>query len=198
MPEKFFSMDSRDVFAAYLKKDSTIKQDEIELICSYFQEETLDKEASLLMAGNKYRKIVFVVKGILRVYIVDNNGDEVVKNFIEPDSFFADIESFDKNQNSLINVSAVTDCTLLTLSKPDADKLVQQLPKWEYLMKAGAMQAMNDMIRKQGFLRVGDSSDQYRHFVKHFPLLARQVPLKYIASYLCITQSSLSRIRKKE
>ncbi|HPT31090.1 MAG TPA: hypothetical protein PLW67_04585 [Prolixibacteraceae bacterium] len=69
---------------------------------------------------------------------------------------------------------AVTDCTLLTLSKPDADKLVQQLPKWEYLMKAGAMQAMNDMIRKQGFLRVGDSTDQYRHFIKHFPLLTRK------------------------
>lgn len=190
-------MESKDVFAAYLKKDSTLKQTEIELICSFFQEEILEREKPLVMAGNKYKKIVFVVEGILRVFIIDKHGEEVVKNFIEPNSFFADIESLEKNQNSMINVSAVTDCTILTLSKPDADKLVQQLPKWEYLMKVGAMQAMNDMIRKQEFLHIGDSSDQYRYFVKHFPLLARQVPLKYIASYLRITQSSLSRIRRQ-
>lgn len=190
-------MESKDVFAAYLKKDSTLKQTEIELITSYFQEEILEREKPLVMAGNKYRKIVFVVEGILRVFIIDKHGEEVVKNFIEPNSFFADIESLEKNQNSLINVSAVTACTILTLSKPDADKLVQQLPKWEYLMKVGAMQAMNDMIRKQEFLHIGDSAEQYRYFVKHFPLLARQVPLKYIASYLRITQSSLSRIRRQ-
>lgn len=190
-------MDLKNVFAAYLKKDSTLKQEEIELICSFFEEEILEREKPLLMAGSKYKKIVFVVEGILRVFIIDKHGEEVVKNFIEPNSFFADIESLEKNQNSMINVSAVTDCAILTLSKPDADKLVQQLPKWEYLMKVGAMQAMNDMIRKQEFLHIGDSTEQYRYFVKYFPLLAQQVPLKYIASYLRITQSSLSRIRRQ-
>lgn len=190
-------MDSKSVFAEYLKNDSSLNQDEIELICSYFQQEFIKNETQLVYAGNKYKKIVFVVSGILRVFVIDPDGEEVVKNFIEPNCFFADIESLEKNQNSLINISSVTDCTILTLSISDADKLVKQFPKWEYLMKVGAMQAMNDMIRKQEFLRIGDSTDQYRHFVKHFPLLVKQVPLKYIASYLRITQSSLSRIRRQ-
>jgi CRP-like cAMP-binding protein len=190
-------MDSKGVFAEYLKNDSSLNQHEIELICSYFQQETFKSESQLVIAGNKYKKIIFLVDGILRVFIIDNNGEEVVKNFIEPNCFFADIESLEKNQNSHINVSAVTDCTILTLSKSDAEKLIKQFPKWEYLMKVGAMQAMNDMIRKQEFLHIGDSSDQYLHFIKHFPLLVKHVPLKYIASYLRITQSSLSRIRRQ-
>ncbi|OQA32512.1 MAG: DNA-binding transcriptional dual regulator Crp [Candidatus Dependentiae bacterium ADurb.Bin331] len=190
-------MDSKIGFAEYLKNNSSLNQEEIELICSYFQHEFIKNETQLVYAGKKYKKIVFVVSGILRVFVIDPEGEEVVKNFIEPNCFFADIESIEKNQNSLINVSTVTDCTILTLSKSDADKLVKLLPKWEYLMKVGAMQAMNDMIRKQEFLRIGDSSDQYLHFVKHFPLLVKQVPLKYIASYLRITQSSLSRIRRQ-
>jgi len=190
-------MDSKDVFAANLKNDSSLKKEEIELICSYFKEETLDKEESLLIAGNKYMKIIFVVEGILRIFINDNNGQEVVKNFIEPNCFFADIESFDKNQNALINVSAVTDCTILSLSKADANELFNQLPKWEYLMKVGGIQTMNEMIKKREFLLLGNSTQQYRHLVKHHPLLAQQVPLKYIASFLRITQSSLSRIRKQ-
>jgi len=190
-------MDSKNIFTEYIKKRSSLKCEEIELICSHFQQEFLTKETQLLVAGSKYKKIVFVVEGILRLFVIDHNGEEVVKNFIEPNCFFADIESIDKNQNSLINVSAVTDCTLLTLSKPDADDLVKILPQWDYLMKAGALNAMSDMIRKQEFLHIGDSSGQYRHFVTHFPLLAKQVPLKYIASYLRITQSSLSRIRRQ-
>jgi CRP-like cAMP-binding protein len=190
-------MDYKIVFAEYLKNDSSLKPEEIELICDYFQPEFIKSESQLLNAGHKYKKFVFVVEGILRVYIIDNFGDEVVKNFIEPKSFFADIESLEKNQNSFINVSAVTDCAILTLTKTDSDKLINQLPKWEYLIKVGAMQAMNDMIRKQEFLRIGDSAEQYNYFIKHYPLLAKQVPLKYIASYLGITQSSLSRIRRQ-
>lgn len=189
---------SKDVFAAYLKRDPSLKQDEVELICSFFQHEFLKREEPLLAAGNKYKKIVFIIEGILRVFIYDNNGDEVVKNFIEPNSIFADIESFDNDKNSLINVSSVTDCKILTLSKSDAEKLITQLPKWEYLMKVGGIRAMNEMIKKREFLLIGDSASQYRHFVKHHPLLAQQVPLKYIASFLRITQSSLSRIRKQK
>jgi hypothetical protein len=59
------------------------------------------------------------------------------------------------------------------------------------------MKAMNAMIRKQEFLSLGDAAGKYRHFIKHFPEVAQQVPLKHIASYLQITQSSLSRIRRQ-
>lgn len=189
-------MDPKKAFSEYLKKDSSLKLEEIELICSYFEVECLKKEEPLLVAGSKYRKIVFVSEGILRVFVTDKMGEEVVKNFIEPNCFFADIESLEKNQSSLISVSAVTQCTLLTLSKSASDSLITQFPKWEFLIKIGAMQAMNEMIRKQEFLLIGDSLDQYQHFINHFPLLAQQVPLKYIASFLRITQSSLSRIRR--
>ncbi len=193
----YTNMNPKNVLFEYLKKDISLKQEEIELICSYFHTECLKREKPLLLEGNKYKKIVFVVDGILRVHVIDNNGEEVVKNFIEPNCFFAEMDSLERNHNSLINLSTVTDCILLTLSKLDSDKLIIQFPKWEYLIKVGAMQAMNSMIRKQEFLRIGNSAEQYQYFVKHFPLLAKQVPLKYIASYLGITQSSLSRIRRQ-
>ena len=185
------------VLEVYLKENSDLKREEIKIICSYFIEECLEKEKPLVVEGEKFKKIVFVADGILRVFVIDPNGEEVVKNFLEPNNFFSEIESFDKNLPAVINVSAVTDCKILTLSKSNAELLVKELPQWEYMMKLGAMQAMNDMIRKQNFLRIGNSVDQYRHFVEYFPNLAQQVPLKYIASYLRITQSSLSRIRKQ-
>ena len=79
----------------------------------------------------------------------------------------------------------------------DSTRLVKLFPNWEHMMREGAMRAMNEMIRKQEFLRIGTSVDQYRHFVENFPNLVQHVSLKHIASYLGITQSSLSRIRKQ-
>jgi CRP-like cAMP-binding protein len=190
-------MNSIAILAAYFKRNSDLTDDETGMICSYFREESLAREENLFREGDRYKKIAFVAKGILRVYVTDNDGEEIVKNFVEAENFFSDTESFDKNSPSVLNVSAVTDCILLTLSKPDADILEDRMPQWAYLMKMGTMQAMNDMIRKQNFLRMGNSIDKYNYFVKNFPVLAQQVPLKYIASFLSITQSSLSRIRKQ-
>jgi len=185
-----------NVFGAYLKKNTSLNQEEIELIYSYFKIEFLKKEQSLLVAGNKFKKLIYVVDGILRIYIIDNNGNEIVKNFLEPNCLFADAESFDKDKNSLLNVCTVTKCTILTLSRFDYEELIKKLPKWEYLMKVVGMQAMQEMIKRKEFLLIGNSAEQYRYFIEHFSNLARQVPLKYIASFLRVTQSSLSRIRK--
>lgn len=187
----------RTTLAIWMKERTALQPGEIDTICSFFEPEIVTQEELLLKEGDRYRKVVFVVKGILRVFVIDSGGEEIVKNFIEAGQFFSVIESFYDNAPAPINVSAVTDCQLLTLQKPDADRLVKILPQWEILMKEGAMHAMNDMIRKQNFLKSGTAAEQYRHFVEHYPSLAKQVPLKYIASYLRITQSSLSRIRKQ-
>ncbi len=189
--------DPMNYFVDYLKQKSGLTSAEVSLISSCFSIEKVEKESMLVRAGEKYKKLVFVLEGIFRIYIIDQNGEEVVKNFVEPNCFFAEFESFDKNESSLINVSAVTDCILCTLTKSDSDELVLRLPKWENLMKTGAMEAMAEMFKKREFLLLGDSIDQYRYFVQHHPLLAKHVPLKYIASYLRITQSSLSRIRRQ-
>jgi len=190
-------MNAAQPLAEYLKAKSSLKDDEIGLVCAHFKSETIGKETAIVTEGRRYRKLVFVTEGILRLFVRTPDGDEVVKNFAEANDFFADLECIERDLPAVINVTTITDCTLFTLSKVDTDRLIRQLPKWEHMMREGAMQTMNEMIRKQTFLRMGTSVDQYRHLVKNHPNLIQQVSLKYIASYLGITQSSLSRIRKQ-
>jgi CRP-like cAMP-binding protein len=190
-------MDPIQHLAQHLAAQSSLKQDEIDLVCSHFRVERIHRETRIATQGRPYGKIVFVVDGILRVFVATPDGDEVVKNFVEKSGFFADLECIEKDRPAVLNLSAVTDCTLLTLSKMDSTRLVKLFPNWEHMMREGAMRAMNEMIRKQEFLRIGTSVDQYRHFVENFPNLVQHVSLKHIASYLGITQSSLSRIRKQ-
>jgi CRP-like cAMP-binding protein len=183
--------------AQYLRSRAPLPQNEIDLICGHFQVERVRRETAVVVQGRRYGKLIFVVEGILRVFVPGPEGEDIVKNFVEANDFFADVECLEKDQPAVVNLSTITDCTLLTLSKVDGGRLAKQLPAWQHMMRQGAMQAMYEMVRKQEFLRVGSAADQYRHFVEHFPNLVQQVPLKDIASYLRITQSSLSRIRKQ-
>jgi hypothetical protein len=41
-----------------------------------------------------------------------------------------------------------------------------------------------------------DATERYLKFLEIYPNVVNRVPLSYVASYLGITQSSLSRIRK--
>jgi CRP-like cAMP-binding protein len=177
--------------------NAALAQAEIDLVCAHFRVERFRKETRIVTQGRPYGKLVYVAEGLLRVFVVTPEGDEVVKNFVTPNDFFADLECIEKDRPAVVNLATITSATVLTLSKVDGARLVKAFPAWEHLMREGAMRAMYEMVRKQEFLRIGDAADQYRHFAQHFPELIQQVPLKYVASYLRVTQSSLSRIRKQ-
>lgn len=191
-------MDATEILQETLNSGNLFDKKEIETISSFFEKEELSKNEILFEKGRKYQKIVFVATGVLHSFIYDNDGETVTKTFITENDFFTELDSFEKNQPCAFHVSAITDCTLLTLTKSNSQELSKQIPKWELSFKNEAMMAMNSMIKDQEFLAHGEAIDKYKHFVKHFPDLAQKVPLKYIASYLNITQSSLSRIRRKE
>jgi CRP-like cAMP-binding protein len=190
-------MEVKQILFNYLSQHSNFTDPHIEMIGGFFQPLYLEKEETLFKKGSRFRKIVFVAEGVLRSFILDINGEEITKTFITPNEFFTEIDSFEKDEPCAFNVSAVTECKLLTLSKDDAEILKEHIPGWEISMKEEAVKAMNSMFRRQEFLNIGEAADKYRHFVDHFPDLAQILPLKYIASYLQITQSSLSRIRRQ-
>ena len=134
--------------------------------------------------------------GILVTYIYSQDGKEVVKYFVEHNQFFTDLDSYDNRNEAVINIQAVVDSTVLSISRADNEIIQSKIPQWDSILKGFAAEALNTMIRNRNFLNFGTAEDQYAHFVQQHPTLARHVPLKFIASYLGVTQSSLSRIRR--
>lgn len=190
-------MQQYEVFSATLKKTGFLSDTETEMICSSFEQENLSKNHYFLESGKRCSKIGFLCSGILCSFMYNREGYEVVKHFLEPCQFFTDLNSYEKNQPAMLNIIAVTDSVILSINKQENNELQAQIPKWEYVQGIFASQALNRMIQMQNFLHFGSASDKYQHFVKNHPNLARHVPLKYIASYLGITQSSLSRLRRE-
>lgn len=190
-------MQHYEIFSDLLSKEDVLSEQEIEIISSSFRVDYISKNQFFSEAGQRCKRVGFLNSGILCSYIYNTDGYEVVKHFLEPHQYFTDLESYEKNREARLNIMAVTDSVILSIDKQENNKLQNQIPKWEYVQGLFASRALNNMIQMQNFLHFGSAADKYRHFVENHPNLARHVPLKYIASYLGITQSSLSRLRRE-
>jgi hypothetical protein len=115
---------------------------------------------------------------------------------VEPHQFFTDIDSYEKGKLAALNLQAVMDTKIFFITKQDNKAIQLEIPLWDFVLKQFAADALNQMIKNQNFLHFGDAEYQYRYLLTHKPHIVQNAPLKYIASYLGITQSSLSRIRR--
>lgn len=186
------------VLAEKIESAKILNKEEVEYVCGHFDTEIIKKNQFFLESGSKCSKIGFLESGILCSFIYSSEGDEVVKYFIEENQFFTDLESYENRTPADLNILALVESRVFTISKKQNSKLQSEIPQWEHVLNIFAAEALNKMIQNQNFLHFGTAVEQYQYLLNNHPNLARNVPLKYIASYLGITQSSLSRIRAQQ
>lgn len=189
---------STESLVRFLLKNTPLTQAEAEVLTTRFEPVCLKENDYFLKAGMPVRKIGYLSHGILRQFNIDGKGNENIQQFIPETHFFTDLDGFYKQEVSASYIQAVIPCRLLTLSIAELETLRRTNPKMEPIISNIGMQHLLERVQTDTFLRTGTSTEQYRYFMTHFPNVARQVPLKYVASYLRITQQSLSRIRRQK
>jgi CRP-like cAMP-binding protein len=90
----------------------------------------------------------------------------------------------------------VTDCQLAVFSKKEWNDISKTIVGWDTIVQKITAKHHFEKIERRSQLVSQDATTRYLNFVQEFPSLVNRVPLSFIASYLGITQSSLSRIRK--
>ncbi|MGO3241234.1 MAG: Crp/Fnr family transcriptional regulator [Sphingobacteriaceae bacterium] len=115
---------------------------------------------------------------------------------MDENNFFVDLNSFDNKIPSSGYIQAITDCKLIVFSQQDWQELSNTIVGWDKIVQKIISKAMLEKIDKVNPLVSEDATTRYLTFLKKYPTLANRIPLSYLASYLGITQQSLSRIRK--
>jgi len=190
-------MEQTEAVVAHLSRYKLMEPDEIRTACQYFQVQDLNKSEFFLKAGERCSKIGFLLEGLICSFVYDANGEVVVKHFVQPLNFFTDNESYEQQIPAKLNLQAITGARVYYITRQNNMKVQEEFPNWIPTLKMMSADALQKMIQMQNFLHLGSAVDKYRHLLKHYPTLLVQAPLKYIASYLGITQSSLSRIRRE-
>lgn len=135
------------------------------------------------------------LKGVIRGCYYNNKGEEITRCFISENSLVCDYVNFEAQASSSEYLQAVTDCSLIIFSKKDWEELSHIIMEWDTIKNKMVQLCMHQKSRK-GPVISQDATTRYLEFMENYPSLINRVPLSYIATYLGVTQQSLSRIRK--
>lgn len=187
----------RELFIDFLETVSSFSDVEKKLIFDHTTSRIFEKGSYLLKFGEISTDVNFIISGVIRFYIVGEDGEELTTAFISEGECASRIESFLKNTPSNGYLHCETSCDLITINKKDWVFLCDNTKNFGYAMgQLGSMYVAKKMELQRRLL-TDDAQSAYLEFLKKHKSIADRVPMKHIASYLGITPSSLSRIKKK-
>lgn len=168
---------------------------ELNTIIENFEEVELEKGEFFLKQG-KISGSIILLEGNLRCYTFNENGDEVTTGFYSAPRLVFDAASFFKQKPSVENIIALTKVKGYFSNYAAVDKLFHEHPVWREFGRA--MLVLEYISFKSRTMRLINLSaeERYAHLMETNPEIFHHAQLKHIASYLNITDTSLSRIRR--
>lgn len=175
----------------------SISDEEFEFAKTLFVPKKLRKKRFLMGEGDICKYTVFVEKGLLRSFTVDEKGAEHILQFSMEGWWSADLYSFLTGEPSPFYVEAIEDSELLMITKPSWELLLDEVPAFERYFR---ILIQNNLIATQRRLLGAFSEtaeEKYNKLIETCPSIIQRVPQHMIASYIGITRETLSRIRSQ-
>ncbi|KGK29804.1 Crp/Fnr family transcriptional regulator [Cellulophaga sp. HaHa_2_95] len=181
----------------FIKKNIEIEAEELKIVLPYFKTIKKSKNDILLSNGKNSQVSYFVKKGCLRLYYIDEEGKDITRYIAFENQFATELVSFISNEPAQETIQVIEDSELLYITHDDFRHLMRSIPKWKefytrYLEKA----YVNNSKRLISFTTL-DASERYKQLFQINPNIVRRLPNKIVASYINISQETLSRIKSK-
>ena len=174
-----------------------ISSSDLHEIASLHQQMDVPKNGFLLKEGKISNAYYLVEKGLIRFFVHDYNGNEITTQFICENEIANEVSSLFQRIPSEQNIQAVTDVVVWKIGFDDFQHLYHDL---ESVREWGRewMSAQFFKSQQRSIAMITQSaSTRYLQLMEQKPQITQQAPLKQIASYLGIADTSLSRIRKE-
>ena len=149
----------------------------------------------LCVEGEKFDKFVFVSEGIFMLSRVINEEVDTIAFGVEGDPYTS-VATYLYDQPSMFSYTPVTDGEIIVINNDDFKELVAStdLVTW---LNTVLLRQIHALENRYVWRSQQDTYTRYLRLIQLRPDILTQVPLKYIASYLDVTQSTLSRIRAR-
>jgi len=166
----------------------------IDAIISVSSEQCVPKGNVVQAIGKSCKNLYFINKGSLRIFYY-KDGIDVTESFEFENSFVARGESLLTMKPSTKGIETIEDTELMVLYTPALFALFDKWVEVERVFNKIVEQAYIQLIYRMESIQFHTANERYKMLLAENPKAIQRIPLKYIASYLGITQVSLSRIR---
>ena len=138
-----------------------------------------------------------IEKGLVRSYVYNYNGMEITTGFYGSNSIVIEVSSLFQRIPTNENFKALTSGVAWKIEFPVFQELYHQIESFNEWGRAWMSNQLFESRKRNIDMVVKSAADRYLMLLKEKPEVIQQAPLKHIASYLGITDSSLSRVRKE-
>ncbi|WP_300600420.1 Crp/Fnr family transcriptional regulator [Niabella sp.] len=184
-------------FIATIRGFTAFPDAEADYFLSLFSEKKYKRGALLLEEGQVANEVFFIMKGSLRQYFLNEEGQERTCNFSMEYSFLTDLESFSRKSRSASSIVALEPTTCLVITCKDLVTALHTSPATAEFFRIIVENVAAENIRRTKSLLSLSPEKQFSDLLQEKPQLLQRVPQRYIAQYLGIAPESLSRIRKR-
>lgn len=181
----------------YIEEYISVSDEEKKIILEAYRPMSLNKKEMLFKQGERCENEAFVISGTLRVFYVDQKGNEHVLNFALPGWWVGDLASFYQGTPAFLNVQALEPSELLVIHPEQKEQLFKQVPSLERMFRI-VIQKHLSSLQNRFLSTISETAEQrYRNLLERIPSIEQLVPQHQIASYLGILPESLSRLKKQ-
>jgi len=186
-----------EVFKAYINQISPLREETFAELQKCFRPVVLKKNEYFVKDGEHATQIGFLQRGIVRAYFLNPEGKEYSKQFFMAPSIIGAYTSLLTRQPNQIAQQALIDCEVLAADFEEIEGLYERYHDFERLGRKIAEFYFLEKEQKEIEMALLDADKRYLLMRERFPGLESSIPQYYIASYLGITPTQLSRIRRK-
>lgn len=188
-------MNNASAIIQFISAHAVISDVEKERMAEIMHFASYKKNEVVLQQGEIPHKIAFIIKGALRIYYVDDSGQEQSINFIFENQPFVPFDHFANQTPSLVAVMALEPTEVVWTTHTEFFGFLSTYPKYEPALRKVLSQHI--VLENEHFklLRINPARDRYEALRRLRPELLTRVPLKYVASFLGLTLETLSRVR---
>ena len=182
----------------YLEKSLTINDNDWNFFTARLKLKKVKKRTKLLNVGEVERSISFIDKGIVRFFIPKEEEDkETTFGFCFNNEFVSAYDSFLTQSPSLYELETLTDVEMWSMSYEDLQEVYKKTSIGNTLGRLSSERLFLIKSKREQSLLNETAEERYLNLFDERPKLIKEIPLKYIASYIGVTAQALSRIRKR-
>lgn len=167
---------------------------EIEAVVQKFKYKKYKKNDFVLTKGNVCKDLVFVERGCLRLYYTQDDV-EISVWFAFNQSSAIEIYSFISETPTNYYLQAIEDTEVLYLPKKDLDAMYATFPTMQEMMRKFWEDVILNLLERFTALQRDSAEKRYLDLLNK-PDYLQKIPQKYLASFIGVTPTSLSRIKK--
>jgi CRP/FNR family transcriptional regulator, anaerobic regulatory protein len=179
----------------HIRKFIDLDDAETAMILPYFENKNYPKKALLLEEGQICTTQYFILKGCLRLYIINDKGKEQTLQFGIENWWITDYMSLQTHNPTHFYIQTVENSEVLAIDKNKLDDLLEKVPKMERYFRLILQKSFAASQMRIKFLYTQSAEERYHHFNSLQPEFVQRIPQYMLASYLDFSAEFMSKIR---